>query len=263
MKLTPMSGGLLVNNAKQLKNISCSLGQWRPASLQALAFWFPSLFSGLVILLGHIEAIGKWPTVLSAAYLSLIPKPDTHESPMPTDYRPTSVLWAMYRLWSSTRFRDCVAWQESWAPQRMWGCRPQRGAEAFGLATALQLEEGNHDDSVAAGGICFDFRKCFDLIPDTILFAALQRRGLHPAVLLPLQGLYQHVKRVYRLRVFFLCFWWKSANGLVQGCTLSMIGVNSIVALVLEVAEVSLAEPMPTTLVQRRCLLQLRRSSMV
>ena len=57
---------------------------------------------------------------------------------------------------------------------------------------------------------------------------------MHPCIQVPLRGLYQKLPRVYRLRGS-ISDWWKAANGLVQGCALSMIGLNSLVAVVLEV----------------------------
>ena len=226
----PLTGALLVQPAKAIKPSSCSLNQWRPQALQALALWRPSLFTELAQILRRIEKHGVWPTALASAYVSLIPKADLDESPLPTDYRPISVLSAVYRLWSSFRFQVCLAWQESWAPQEMWRCRLSRGAETMGLATAMQLvEEAKFDTSLVAGGICFDFRKAFDLIPESLLFAALEHRGMHACILIPLQGLYKQLRRVFRL-TGSISSWWTSG-------AISMIGLNSLVATVLEVSQ--------------------------
>ena len=186
MDVKAMIGALLVANAKNITPSSCSLDQWRPDSLKALALWFPSLYGSLGVILRYVEATGTWREPLTCAYLSLIPKDSTKTSPAPapTDFRPISVLSAIYRLWSSTRFKDCMAWQESWAHSQMWGCRRGRGAEAMGMDAAIQLEEIHHNSNLVAGGLCVDFMKCFDLIPENLLFQALQHRGnasMHPS----------------------------------------------------------------------------------
>ena len=231
----PLTSALLVEQAKEAKPSSCSLDQWRPESLQALAFWYPSVFQELASILQHIETTGVWPATLASGYVSLIPKEDLSACPQPTVFRPVNILSAVYRLWSSCRFKDCLLWQEQWAPPQMWGCRPRRGAEALGLETALQIEEAQSNCNLCAGGISYDFRKAFDLIPESLLFAALSHRGMHNCILVPLQGLYKQLRRVFRLRGT-VSPWWRSSNGLVQGCAISMIGLNSLVAVVLEVS---------------------------
>lgn len=122
-----------------------------------------------------------------------------------------------------------MQWQELWCSAQMWGCRPKRGAEAMAMALSLQLENA----SGPSGGVSYDFTKAFDLVPHDLLFAALQRRGCHWRIIRPLQHLYKHLHRVFRLRGS-LSDWWDAANGLVQGCALSMVSLNSLVSVVLE-----------------------------
>ena len=99
------------------------------------------------------------------------------DSPKPVGFRPISVLSAIYRLWAKTRFEDGLAWQESWAHPQLWGCRKGRGTEAMVMHIALQLEQGGLNQKAVVGGVTYDFRKCFDLIPFQLLFRALEVRG--------------------------------------------------------------------------------------
>jgi hypothetical protein len=55
MTIEPMTGALLVNQAKKTKPSSSGLDQWRPESLQALAKWYPSLFNGLASIFRYVE----------------------------------------------------------------------------------------------------------------------------------------------------------------------------------------------------------------
>ena len=71
MDVKAMIGALLVANAKNIAPSSCSLDQWRPESLKALALWFPSLYGSLAVILRYVEATGTWPEPLTCAYLLL------------------------------------------------------------------------------------------------------------------------------------------------------------------------------------------------
>lgn len=52
----------------------------------------------------------------------------------------------------------------------------------------------------------------------------------------PLRHFYANIHRVFKLKGACQNFW-TSSNGLVQGCPLSMIGLNAIFGLILELAE--------------------------
>ena len=119
------------------------------------------------------------------------------DAPSPVDFRPISVLSAIYWLWAKARFQDSLNWQEFWAHKEMWGCRKGRGTQGMIMAIAQQLEQGGmHSDCVVGGG-AYDFKKCFDLIPFQLLFRSLEIRGAHPRILMPLQFIYQNLTRVF------------------------------------------------------------------
>lgn len=103
-------------------------------------------------------------------------------------------------------------------------------------AMALHLETAADSKSNFVGGITYDFKKCFDLIPPQFLFEALQARGMSQRIIGPLRHLYANIHRVFKLRGACGNFW-TSSNGLVQGCPLSMIGLNAIVGVILELSE--------------------------
>ena len=197
MTLTPMTGSFLVQTLKNVKPSSSSLDGWRPVSLIALSRWYPDLFNGLAMILDWIELNARWPSPLTKAYTALIPKDGMGDAPSPVDFRPISVLSAIYWLWAKARFQDSLNWQEFWAHKEMWGCRKGRGTQGMIMAIAQQLEqEGMHSDCVVGGG-AYDFKKCFDLIPFQLLFRSLEIRGAHPRILMPLQFIYQNLTRVF------------------------------------------------------------------
>ena len=246
MALSPLTGPELVQTLASSKNSSPSLDGWSPQSLIALSKWFPCLYDGLADILNWIEEHSIWPTPLCKAYTALIPKDGMSDSPKPVDFRPISVLSAIYRLWAKARFNLSLEWQEQWCHKEVWGCRKQRGAEAMCLQIALHLEKCAVEQQSAAGGVAYDFRKAFDLVPFELLFSALVARGMHPRIVNPLKAIYSSLHRVFRLRGS--CgHWWFANNGLLQGCPLSMIGLNAVVSCILEIASIQCPEVVART----------------
>lgn len=195
MSLSPLTGQELVNTLASTKSSSPSLDGWTPQSLIALSQWFPELYDGLADILNWIEINSVWPTPLCKAYTALIPKGRMSESPKPLDFRPISVLSAIYRLWAKARFNLSLEWRETWCHHEVWGCRKQQGAEAMCLQMALRPEQRS-----AAGGVAYDFRRAFDLVPFALLFSALVARGTRPRIVNPLKAMYGSLHRVFRLR---------------------------------------------------------------
>ena len=114
------------------------------------------------------------------------------------------------------------------------------------LQIALHLEKCAVEQQSAAGGVADDFRKAFDLVPFELLFCALVARGMHPRIVNPLKAIYGSLRRVFRLRGS--CGpWWSANNGLLQGCPLSMIGLNAVVSCILEIASIQCPEVVART----------------
>ena len=237
----------LVKFARTLKPSSAGLDNWRPESLRALASWYPDIFSSLASIYNHIEKHGQWPQSLVTGYVALIPKESSTPEGGPGTLRPISVLSSVYRLWSGFRFQQCLTWQTKWAPKGMHGCMPKRGAESMAMCIAQDMEAPSYEYPETGGyvaGISYDFAKAFDVVPHDVMFRCLAKRGIDARVLLPLQGVYAQMKRVYRLRGSCSSLW-TCANGILQGCALSMIGLNAMVASILEATEAFIPSVVP------------------
>ena len=91
------------------------------------------------------------------------------------------------------------------------------------------------------GGVAFDFAKAFDGIPTNIMIASLRQRGADEKLLRAMTGVYKQLKRIFGYQGSFSP-WWTSTNGIIQGCSLSLLGLNSLISCILERAS-ALPEP--------------------
>lgn len=71
----------------------------------------------------------KWVEERSHGPASLPLEFDTSQEQSPDNYRPKTVLSALYRLRAKFRFEAPLEWEEKRAPPELWGCRTKRGAE--------------------------------------------------------------------------------------------------------------------------------------
>ena len=141
MQLEMLTGEQLVQAARKTTPSSASLDRWTPAALTALSQWYPEIYNDLAAILNQVESGSPWPSSMLEGYTSLIPKSETLKNPRPTDYRPITVLSAIYRLWSKARFGVLLQWQEQWVPSSVFGCRPKLSAEGLAMQIALGVED--------------------------------------------------------------------------------------------------------------------------
>jgi hypothetical protein len=132
-QLEPLTAERLRASLREVKQSSSGLDGWNANELKALSAWFPECFAGLAAILNHIEMHGIWPSALAAGYTTMLPKPGGPVLPGPKNMRPISVLSPVFRLWSRTKFADCLPWQASWIPDNAYGGIPNRSAEKLGF----------------------------------------------------------------------------------------------------------------------------------
>lgn len=69
---------------------------------------------------------------------------------------------------------------------------------------------------------------------------------MHRRITNPLSAMYSSLRRVFKLRGS--CGpWWVANNGLLQGCPLSMIGLNAVGSSILEIEQVRCPEVVART----------------
>ena len=176
MELEPLTGRFLAEVARDTASSAPSLDMWRPGSLAALGHWAPGIFDDLALILDFVETTGQWPRMMLRAYTALIPKDSTLADPLPTEFRPITVLSGIYRLWSKARFVNAMKWQEGWVTDSVFGCRRRRSSEQLAMQIALDLEASAYGGSPCVGGVSYDFKKAFDLVPVNIMLATMRRK---------------------------------------------------------------------------------------
>lgn len=192
---------------------------WTWKGLQALP---PVFLDRLADIFQKIENTGKWPSPLLEAVVTLIPK---GEGSSPLKQRPITVTSVVYRLWSRCRLFDAMEWQEEWADESQYGFRRKRGPIDAHVEWMLHVEEA-HATKGRVAGILLDCEKCFDKIPHEIVLSLCEAIGMHANVLRPLQGVMAGLHKRFQLAGGGVGSRWKSTNGIVQWCPLSVMLVN-------------------------------------
>lgn len=125
----------------------------------------------MATLLNTVESTGKWPkTLLHAICCLIILIPKGTEKAGPLELRPLSIMSLVYRLWGSVRTQNLLVWQERCLHNNARGFRKNSGTEDLYWQLAARVEKAiiSHEELY---GVCFDFKKCFDLIPHGIQYS--------------------------------------------------------------------------------------------
>eukprot|EP00665_Eupelagonemidae_sp_cell47_P009218 gene9219-8160_t len=230
MKLEPLTAADLRRTLNRMSSQqACGMDGWRVAELKALP---DVLLERLADVLNWVETTATWPAALENALVSLIPK---GAGGRPLDLRPISVASVVYRLWAATRCREVMRWQETWIATGQKGFRLGSTCADVFFPLALRIEKALLDGTPLVG-FSADWAKCFDRYPHDVMLSLLGETGLDARVLGPLRTMYRNLRRRFRLsgavgKPF------KSTQGLLQGCPLSVCGLTCIMAVLSKAVE--------------------------
>eukprot|EP00660_Eupelagonema_oceanica_P006904 gene6905-biopygen7513 len=202
---------------------------WRVAELKALP---DPILARLAATLTLVEETGTWPAALENALVSLIPK---GAGGGPLELRPISVASVVYRLWAATRCRDVMRWQEAWLAPGQRGFRLGSTCADVYLPIALRIEKSLLDGTPLVG-FSADWAKCFDRYPHDIMLTLLGETGLDPRILGPMRTMYARLQRRFRISGA-VGEPFHATQGLLQGCPLSVCGLNCIMAVLSKAVE--------------------------
>ena len=90
--------------------------------------------------------------------MCFIPKTND-DCPAPTDYRPLTILSAIYRLCAATRHDQlCTVWLPKWKSQNSYGLKQTKAADALAYDTCFQISLDIQQGHLA-GGVSYDMKK--------------------------------------------------------------------------------------------------------
>ena len=172
------------------------------------------------------EAYGVWPKVLRMVAVTAISKGAPISSPQ--NVRAIGVSSAIYGIWSSLRFRQLAPWMAQVFPNNLVGGIPNRQAFESELSLSLDFHENNfRDDPIA---VFIDRTKCFDLILPELAMGLASSLGIPDQIFRATLAFYHHQVKIFKLgnaygrKVM-------GTNAAVQGCSMSIIMVNSMYAI--------------------------------
>ena len=203
------------------KRPSCKaagLDGWLTIELKHLP---PSGWWAFTAVMKLAEATGQWPRVIKLVSVATISKGQgTYD---PTLTRAIGISSAVYSVWSSLRFRQLTPWHLKIAPASLYGGLKNRKALDSELDFSTDMHE--HEDTMCA--VFVDRYKCFDLIiPEVALKIALEL-GLPPSIYNAALGFYANQIKFFKIGQFYGRKV-MSTNAAVQGCSLSILMVNSM-----------------------------------
>ena len=150
---------------------------------------------------------------------------DKNGSPEPLQKRLICLLPVFLLAYSGTRFGQLQSWMQNTLPPNLFGAIKGRHMSSIHTSLRLQIDEAKTSDQHLCG-IKIDKSKCFDrIIPVTtaILFLAF---GLPSQLATFFLQIYGNLKRHLSYQNWVSPVPTTSTNGVVQGCSLSLIAIN-------------------------------------
>ena len=226
------------------KPTSAGMDGFMPIELKHLVLWSPSHIACLTQLLQKVEATGIWPRATTVGAVAFVAKDPSQIHPEPGDYRPITILSAVYRAWAACRHKQLAAlWLPHWQHAGTYGLPGGRAADVLAYETCAQVLEASANGQVAAG-LSYDLRKCFDTVPVTLALQVMRQRGADNNVLRAMEGFYSAHTKHFRIEgAYSKAF--TPHNGIVQGCPLSMMVLVSLITNWLEFVQSQVPEATP------------------
>ena len=118
---------------------------------------------------------------------------------LPLSLRPIAVLPVPYRIYASVRCQTLLTWQNSWIhPSQFAFCK---GRSTTSLNSHLSFDLLHRFQTYGAfAGVQFDFAKCFDSIPYSVIWDTLQYHGCDPKLISLLQNLYTRMHKAFDMQ---------------------------------------------------------------
>ena len=201
---------------------AAGLDGWRTTDLQHLPLHCLEVFANFFLFLENLSG-GDIPSTLVCAKQAILNKAGPAS---PLNKRLITILSPILLAYTGTRFRQLQEWQNATLHSSLFGGIRGRSMSSVsnGLRIDIDIAQESNDHLV---GIKLDQSKCFDRIIPTIAGAFMLALGVPKGVvnlfLMMYRGLHKHLS--YRGWISKNAV--TNANGVAQGCSLSLLAINS------------------------------------
>ena len=224
--LPPLTGADIEETIRHRNPLAApGLDGWRTSDLQMLPRACCDVIADFFGALEE-ECNAVMPDVLTRAKQAILNKPGPSS---PLNKRLITILFPMLLAYTGTRFRQLQQWQNDVLPKVLCGGIRHRDMSDVSTDLRLEIDEAIASDDPLVG-IKLDQSKCFDrLVPDfaAALFLAL---GIPRGVVNVFLKMYASLKRHLSYRGWVSSTATTAANGVAQGCSLSLLAINAHMA---------------------------------
>lgn len=225
--------------ARRKPNAAPGLDGWRTVEVQS----FPLVvWASIATYFCQVESgLRSLPENLTLAKQIIL---DKGSDDAPLSKRLISLLSVLLLSYTGLRYRQLQEWQHRCLPRQLFGGIKHRKMSSVHSQMQLQIDiaHANNDELV---GLKLDKSKCFDRMVPSIVASLFVAFGLPLGLTRFFMSMYQGLKRYMCYKQWISTRATTAPNGLVQGCSLSLLAINlqmSVWALMLEkISEVSLA----------------------
>ena len=224
--LPPLAGADILQTIQNRNPLAAAgLDGWRTSDLQKLPV---TCCDAVAAFFNRLEADceSSIPDVLVRAKQIILNKPGLST---PMNKRLIAIMSPLLLAYSGTRFRQLQEWQRTRLPVQLCGGVQGRTMASVSVGLRLDIDTARCEQSDLVG-IKLDQSKCFDRIVPAIagvLFLAFgMPKGVVNVFLKTYVGLKKHLSyRGWVSRAHSTC-----ANGVAQGCSLSLLAINTFMA---------------------------------
>ena len=115
------------------------------------------------------------------------------------EQRPITVTSVLYRLWAKARLGVTMEWQETWIATSQAGFRTAHGTDHVTWTLSVEMEEALMAPDKELWGFSLDLAKCFDRVPQELVFGLAEEWGMDARLLRGLRAAYAGMVSQFRL----------------------------------------------------------------
>lgn len=221
VELPSLTGCMLKKQIMKRKvSAAAGLDGWRTVESQAL----PSCFYDLIATYFRDVENGtrKLPVILTTAKQSILDKCGD-DSPM--QKRLLSILPVFILSYTSLRFAQLKEWQAQVMPAQLHGAIKGRNLSNVHSRIRLEIDSAKSSEQ-AIVGLKLDKAKCFDRVVPLIACALMLGLGIPLSLIRFFAAMYSQLRRHLFYKSWASPLHTTCPNGIIQGCSLSLIAIN-------------------------------------